>query len=376
VHPKAALPLAMASLGCLAIACVAYRAPRGPRSVLLSQPAPSADESYCAWYGSHRDGVLYFGEAPFWAASRAAGDPAADLARSGPQLVGRVDLRRAALLRPLDVTAPGARSGVWDVLAHPNGRIYFTTFFESAGSVDPQSGNVERFDAAGTGLNELSPGPDGSILASRYGGPQGSDGSVVLLGPDGAIQAEHRLGPVPGNVVAAKSVAFDPTRGEIWVNTDLLPRAGGPVRHDARILDLAGRERLRIEEPELQFFAFRPDGVGLAAEADADGLWLRVLRPDDDAPMPARGERFLADQFFERSADFAQDIQFGSDGRAVVTRWSGRVHVVDPAPPLARTLRLSGAGSGLFYTGVLEGSILCATRCDAVQVVCEAADPF
>jgi hypothetical protein len=362
----------------VAIACVTYRpAAVGPRSVTFSQPEPSTDESHCAWYGSHRDGLLYFGEAAFWSALRnAGGDPAADLSHSGPQLVGRFDLRRPALLAPLEVTEPGARSGVWDVLAHPNGRVYFTTFFESAGMVDPKSGSVERFPAAGTGLNELSPGPDGSILASRYGAPDGADGSVLLLGEDGVVLSEHRLDAVPGHVVAAKSVAFDPARDEIWVNTDLVPRGSGPVRHDARILDRAGRERLRVDTPELQFFAFRPDGVGLVAEVDEQGLWLRVLRPDDAGSMPERGERFLADELFDRSSDFAQDIQFGGDGRAVVTRWSGRVHVVDPGPPLARTLRLPRGDSGLFYTGVLEGKLLCATLCGAIQVVCGAADPF
>jgi hypothetical protein len=94
-------------------------------------------EDYCAWYGDARDGVLYFGQAPFWAAHRASGgDPRADLAHPGPQLVGRFDLEHERLLTPLDVTAPGARSGVWDVHAHANGRIYFTTFYEEMGWID------------------------------------------------------------------------------------------------------------------------------------------------------------------------------------------------------------------------------------------------
>ena len=344
--------------------------------MVLSQPRPSETEIYCAWYGDAREGILYFGEAAFWSAARSHGDPTGDLALPGPQLVGRFDLRRRAVLAPLDVGRPGARSGVWDVLAHPNGRIYFTTFFEESGWVDPASGEVRRLEAAGVGLNELALGPEGTVVVSRYGGPDGGDGSVVVLDPEGSLRAEHRLTPVAGHRVAAKSVAWDPARDEVWVNTDLLPRDGGPTRHDLRVLDRAGRELARVAEPEVQFMAFRPDGVGLAAEVDGEGLWLRVLRPSDVEPSPSRGERFLADAFFERAADFAQDIRFGAEGRALVTRWSGRLHAVDPDVPLARTLRLPRSGDALFYTGVLQGERICATLCGEVQVVCRDGDPL
>lgn len=338
-----------------------------------SQPSPSALEAYCSWYGSARDGVLYFGEAAFWSSyRRRGGDPRADLEREGPQPIGRFDLRGLSLLEPLDVTVPGARSGVWDVLAHPNGRVYFTTFFEHAGWVDPRSGRVVRLEAGGLGLNELALGPGGALVASRYGGPDGGDGSVVLLDPDGALLAEHALAPVAGYKVAAKSVAWDPARDELWVNTDLVPRGEGAVGHDARVLDRAGREQARMEEPEIQFAAFRPDGVGLAAEVDEAGLWLRLLRPDDVEALPARGERILVDASFDRSADFAQDIQFDPEGRAVVSRWSGLFHVLDPGAAPARSLRLPRGDEGLFYTGVLHAGRLCATLCGGIQVVCAA----
>jgi hypothetical protein len=366
-----------AVLLCLLIAgCFRFLRPAEETS-MRSAPSPSSEESYCAWYGSERSGVLYFGQAAFWSAHQRAGqDPKADLETPGPQMIGRFDMARRRLLTPLDVTAPGARSGVWDVLAHPNGRVYFTTFYELSGSVDLATGEVARFDAAGVGLNELAPGPDGALVATRYGSADGGDGSLVVLGLDGRVRAEHPLAPVPGHVVAAKSVAYDPVRGEYWVNTDLLPRAPGRVRHDARILDAAGLELSRTSEPEIQFMAFRPDGLGLVAEVDAAGLWLRLLRPEDAEPSDQRGARVLLDEFFERDLDFAQDVQFAADGRAVLTRWSGRMHVIDPGPPLARTLRLPRHGDGLFYTGALEGERLCATLCAGVEVVCREGAGF
>jgi len=375
-HPKLAVPHRASVVLALALCIGACQRPPGEAAQPGAfQPSPSADEDYCAWYGSARDGVLYFGEAAFWSSyRRRGGDPRADLEREGPQPIGRFDLGGLSLLEPLDVTVPGARSGVWDVLAHPNGRVYFSTFFEHAGWIDPRSGRLERLPAAGLGLNELALGPGGAVVASRYGGPGDGDGSVVLLDPDGALLAEHALGPVAGYRVAAKSVAWDPARDELWVNTDLLPRGEGALGHDARILDRAGRERVRVERPEIQFAAFRPDGLGLAAEVDEAGLWLRLLRPDDLEAMPGRGQRFLVDASFDRDADFAQDIQFDAEGRAVVTRWSGLFHVLDPGATSARTLRLPRSADGLFYTGVLHGERLCATLCGGIRVVC-AADP-
>jgi hypothetical protein len=377
LHPQLAVPrLAAAVCALLLTACFQFVRP-GEQTSMRSAPSPSADEAYCAWYGSARGGVLYFGEAAFWSAFRAHGrDPQADMRLPGPQRVGRFDLARRRLLEPLDVGAPGARSGVWDVLAHPNGRVYYSTFYELSGSVDPVTREVARFEAAGVGLNELALGPDGSIVASRYGADHGGDGSVLLLDAAGGVLAEHVLAPVPEHVVAAKSVAWDPARDELWVNTDLVPGAPGPVDHDARVLDRAGRELARIAEPEVQFMAFRSDGVGLLAEADASGLWLRILHPTDTEPAERRGRRILLDEFFDPSADFTQDVQFAPDGTAVVTRWSGRMHVVDPDLPLARTLRLPRHGDGLFYTGALEGDRVCATLCAGVAIVCREGAGF
>ena len=102
----------------LALACLAPAPapPSGP--VTHRQADPSTDERYCAWYGAAGDGVLYFGQAPFWSASRTAGDnPRADLLRPGPPLLGRFDPERPQLLQPLRVCPPhhgsAPRSGLW-----------------------------------------------------------------------------------------------------------------------------------------------------------------------------------------------------------------------------------------------------------------------
>jgi len=336
--------------------------PSGLR-VVTADP-PSAIEDYCAWYGDARGDVLYFGQAPFWAAQRASGgDPRADLEHSGPQLVGRFDLRREELLPALDVTTAGARSGVWDVLAHENGRVYFTTFYESMGWVDPRSGASARFEGLGSGLNELAPGPGASLLVTRYGGGEGGAGAVLQLSPEGQLLAELRVPPPPGErvQVAAKTPAFDDLRAEVWTTNDLLGPEPGDVRYDAVALGMAGRVLRRVERPEIQFVAFAPDGAGQFAEVDERGLRLRQTRPGREVPL---------DPGFVRSLDFAQDVKILADGRVTVTRWSGHVHVVSPDGRLA-SVRLPALGEGgLYYTAIARGRRVCATHCGGVQVVC------
>lgn len=369
-------------LGLSLLSCPFPRGPQGVRWDSRSQtvrvhaaPSPSSAERYCAWYGDARGGVLYFGSAAFWSALRAhGGDPTADLLQPGPQLVGRFELGREDFLSPLPTGAASPRSGTWDVLAHPNGRVYFTTFFEAAGYVDPNHGGWRRFDAAGPGLNELAVLPDGRLLATRYAAQGRPNGSVVLLDEDGRVLAEHELQGPEGWRVAPKSVAFDPGRREIWVTTDLLPIAGGAPRHDSRVLDAdTGRERRRIEQPEIQFVLFAPDGSGYLAELDGVLLALRLLpRKISTDPEPT-GRRILLDSAFPAQADFVQDLQRAEDGRLVVTRWSGRVHIVE-ATDRVRTLDLPRTGSeGLYYTAVLADGRLCATYCSGVTVVCVPA---
>lgn len=349
-------------LAALTLACAAPTPGAAPGLLVFTADPPSRDERYCAWYGSERDGILYFGESAFWSGFRAAGgDPRADLALAGPQLLGRFDLRHRTLLPSLDVSVPGGRSGVWDVYAHPNGRVYFTTYFEPMGWVDPASGEQRHLEHLGAGLNEIAPGPPGEILVSRYGG---SRGSVLRISPDGELLAELPLGAPPGYRAAPKTVAYDPARREIWVTTDLLPTGDAPLRHDTYVLDPDGRELRRIASPEVQFVAFRRDASGARAELEDGRLWLVRTQPDG----PER--RVLLDAEFPVGLDFAQDLQLADDGSVVVTRWSGAVHRLDSADRL-RTLHLPRLEpDGLYYTAVPADGGICATWCAGVSVVC------
>lgn len=344
--------------------------PNGTGPLVFEAPAPAGPEEPCAWYGDAREGVLYFGESAFWDAFRAAGgDPEADLAHEGPQRIGRFDLRELGFLSPL-VVASEAPGGTWDVLAHPNGRVYFTTFFGSAGFVDPGTGAVTRFDTAGPGLNELARLPDGRLLATRYARSDRGGGSIVLLTADGRLEAEYDLLAEPGWRVAPKSVAFDPVREEIWVTTDLLHEEEAP-RHDARVLRLTdGALRLRVEEPEIQFVAFTAAGSGAIVEREGERLFLR-RRAAGTTRDPARSrERLLLDAEFPAASDFAQEARFAADGSVVVTRWSGRVHRVDAAGRVRHLDLPRLATDGLYYSAVLDGARLCATYCAGITVVC------
>jgi len=359
--------------------------------VVRRAASPSAEEAYCAWFGARAGDALYFGESAFWSAYRAGGDdPRASLPLEGPQHIGRMDLARERLLPPLDVTHPGARSGVWDVLAHPNGRVYFTSLFDPAGWVDPATGAHEHWEGLGTGLSELALASAGELVAARYARPGQRHGSVVRISPEGRLVAEHALAGPADVRVAPKSVAYDRLREETWVLSDLLApdddravehdaRAvehdARAVGHDARVLGRDGRERLRIVRPEVQCVHFEPDGTGYLAEVADGALHLRILAPGDAEAPTRRGRRILLDAAFPTGLDFVQDLQLSDDGRVAATRWSGRVHVVGPEG-VARTLRLPRlAEDGLYYTGVLREDRLCATWCSGVAVVCRDAPP-
>lgn len=354
--------LALCLLVTLTAACSgAWRGAGGPRAT---------EAGICSWFGDARGGVLYFGESTFWHALReAGGDARADLASQAPQQIGRFDLAREVLLPPLATGNAASHTGTWDVLAHPNGRVYFTSFYDPSGWVDPANRAAQRFDAAGTGLNEIALGPDGRLVVTRYGAPGGGDGSVVVLDPDGAIEAEHPLAPVAGAVVAAKSIAFDRTRGEIWVNTDILPRDGSPARYDARVMDFAsGRELARITDPELHFPRFATDGRSFFAWLDGTRLSLRIGNAGD-RPGPDTGRAILLDASFGTGLDFVQEVRDQPDGRVVVTRWSGVVHVVS-AGDRVQTVQLPRTGEGFYYTAVATGDRVCATYCAGVTVTC------
>ena len=316
--------------------------------------------------------MLYFGVSAFWRALRAAGgDATAELRAGAPRELGRFDLARGRMLPALAIGPPEAKSGVWDVLAHPNGWVYFTTFFEHAGRVDPASGRVEWFTSAGAGLNELALGPRGNVLATRYGRDGGS-GAVVVLDERGALLAEHALVADAGMVAAAKSLAYDPVRDAVWVNTDLLPAAGGAPGHDARVLAFAdGRELARWSAPELQFMAFSADGTGFLVERTEELLRLRVLPPRSEAQPQWAGRLIPLDDAFP-ALDFAQDLKLAPDGSAIVTRWSGRVHVISPDREV-RDVNFPRREDGLYYSAVQRGRDLCATHCGRVEVICARA---
>jgi len=365
---RAAL-LALLAAGGLGAGCAAL--PPAPAGAVHTAPPPSAAERYCAWYADARDGVLYAGAAPFWWALRAeGGDPRADLARPGPQLVTRFDLSEERWLPPLPVGAEGARTGVWDVLALPDGRVFFTAFFEPAGFVDPATGRVVRLPELGRGLNEVAPGPDGSLLVTRYGDPEAPrsrpTGSVLVVDPQGRLLAEHPLTAPPGLRLAPKTPAFDPVRREIWVTSDLLDAEDRALAHPTVVLAPDGAELRRFPEPEVQFLVFAPDGTGYRAEVAGRQLWLAI------DPPGAAPRRVLLDEAFPAQLDFAQELRRTEDGRVVVTRWSGRVHLVNGGE--VRTLHLPRLEEdGLYYTAVARGRRVCATYCAGVTVVCENA---
>jgi len=360
----------LAAVTSVAVACARPARETLPPGIEVATAAqPGGPERYCAWYGDARDGVLYFGESAFWSTERTHRDPLADRLLPGPRRIGRFDLSRRRLLAPLDAGPGQQPTGVWDVLAHRNGRVYFTTWFDSMGFVDSRSGELRRLGGLGRGLNEIAPGPGETLLVSRYGSPDGGPGggSVLVASLDGARVAELPLAAPGGYRVAPKTPGFDPARDEVWVTTDLFPLAGGPIRHDAYVLDRAGREKQRIERPEVQFVAFDADGTGVLAEVDGARLELRVRSPEGPDRV------LLADTGFAVGLDFVQDIHFAPDGRAVVTRWSGVLHVFDPPDSLA-TLRLPPIEpGGLYYSGILAGDRVCATHCGGLTVVCAPA---
>ena len=356
LRPSHAIALAL-SLSC------------GGLAPAVRTPASAPEGGACAWFGDERGDVLYFGISRFWRAQRnASGDATAELRAGGARELGRFDLAHEAPLAPLAIGPGGAKSGVWDVLAHPNGWIYFTTFWERSGRVNPASGAVEWFDAAGDGLNELALGPGSQVLATRYG-RGGASGSVVVLNEHGDVVAEHALAPADGVVTAAKSLAYDPGRNAVWLNTDLLPSRGGATAHDARVLSLAdGQELARWGAPELQFMTFAADGAGFLVERSDELLLLRVIPPSTRAPLQLAGRILVLDDAFP-ALDFAQDVKLAPDGAAIVTRWSGVVHVAS-ADGAVRTLTLPNREGGLYYTGVARDGEVCATRCAGIDVIC------
>ena len=316
------MALCLLSVGC------AWGPPRALGPAVFRAPELSqGGERYSAWFADEQAGVVYFGLSPFWTALWATGDPKADLRVPGAHLIGRFDLASESFLPPLVARAagPDVRASVWDVLAHPNGWVYYTTFYEEMGRVRPATGEVEYFPALGRGLNELALGPEGQIYVTRYGSgldapERAGDGGLVVVSEDGRKLRETTLHARDGAVTAVKSVAVDPRSGRAFVNADVL-REKGDVEF-ARFVIEPDLESVFVltETPELLFVAFDRSGRGILVE-DADGR-LRLSIAD--------GERQLAsvDLGARAPADFAQDIHFAPDGTAAIAFWSGRVELV------------------------------------------------
>jgi hypothetical protein len=355
-------------------------------------PAPSDRERYCAWYGEAGGSVLYFGQAAFWSSYRAHGnDPTADMLQPGPSAIGRFDLETRQFLPDLE-TGPrldgsATRSGVWDVLPMA-GRVYFTSYLEEAGFVDLTSGDVTRLPESRF-WNELAAGPvaqrtegfstisEMGLLVSRYADADNGGGAVLVLGPRGRVLARLALPAPEGASLAAKTPAWDPVRREVWVTTDRLPLpapgADQPVAHPTLVLDLEGREVARFGDAiEIQFVRFDSQGMGYLAIREGETLELAILRPTADRRNPNAWPQVPLDDRFPAELDFAQDIQIGPDGSVFVTRWSGRVHAINPMTGRVRTWQLPRDGDALYYSAVpgrAPGTV-CATRCGDVEVVC------
>lgn len=335
-------------------------------------------EGSCAWFGDAGGDVLYFGISAFWDAYRSGpggADPRALLERSGPAHLGRFDLRKRTLMPPLEIQPSGSSAGIWDVLAHPNGRVYFSSFFEGPGAVDPKTGRVERFEDVGRGLTELALGADGNWIGSRYGAREGESGSVVVFDPEGRIVSELPLPARPGERLAPKTPAWDPGRGAYWVTTDSLSEVGGADdAHPTLAIDAGGALAFRIDSPEIQFVRFDERGRGWLAAVEGARLALWLVPPA--GPLEGLGavREVLLDEGFAAGLDFVQDIQLADDGRAFVTRWSGVVHVVSPEGR-ARRVALPQEDGGLYHTAVAADGDVCATLCGDVSVVCASLAP-
>jgi len=343
-------------------------------------------ERYSSWFADERDGVIYFGLSPFWADMRAhGGDPTADLLEPSAHLIGRFEIERERFLPPLLARRPGpdSRSSVWDVLAHPNGWIYYTTYFEEMGRVRPGMGDVEHFDSLGTGLNEIALGPDGDLYVTRYGAgtedePNGGDGSVVVISPGGALLSEVPLHARDGAVTAPKSIGVDPKSGEVWLNADVIAPNGKvsfSTFHLGPDLKLIARSDA---PPELMFVSFDRSGRGFFVEDRGGRVELRVTRAGAELARLDLGAR--------APADFAQDVHFAADGTAAIAFWSGRVELVREVNgkyehaqvTLERPAEcVTQEQNAIFYSAFVEAHAVYATLyCDAAIVRAPLPDGF
>jgi hypothetical protein len=360
----------------LLTACVNLRAllrappDHAPTSVFRMERANRGVETYSAWFGDSGGRILYFGLSPFWELWwRTGGDARADLAKPGDHLIGRFDLERQTFLPPLRVRSMGfdARSSVWDVLAHSNGRIYYTTYFEEIGSVNPDGSDARAFSGLGAGFNELYEGPDGHIYVTRYSdAPRDVErqryGAVVVLTPDGELVREIRFERDDQRFTAPKSLAVDPISGEIWLNTDTF-WVDGSILHETLRLAPDGRVLSReVAPPELHFVRFDAGGRGYFAESLNAAFRLRITLGERELAVIPLGPR--------NPLDFIQDIHFTARGDTLLAFWSGRVTLVRQEGSVFRSVDLllsrpegcvPPQGRSLLYSAVAFGERIYAT---------------
>lgn len=327
-------------------------------------------EPYSAWFGDARGSILYFGTSPFWTLWwETEGDPRADLAQPGDHLIGRFDMEQRRFLPPLRVrsAAEGAHGSVWDVLAHTNGRIYYTTLFEEIGSVRPDGGDVRHFGGIGVGFNELWEGADGGIWVTRYASrptEEGREGygAVVLLDPDGKLVREVRFEKEGDVFTAPKSVAVDPNTGEVWLNADLFSDEGHTAYAAFRLAADGKIVERRTSPPELHFVTFDPGGVGWFVWDEEGELWLRATRDGAEVASAYLGPR--------DPDDFVQDVKPWREGHVALSLWSGRAYVASlhgaglslAEIPLERPRDCRPPdGRSLLYTAVVHGGRLWGT---------------
>ncbi len=288
----------------------------------------------------------------------------------GELLIGRFDLGRRAFLEPLRALPRGetSRSSVWDVLAHSNGRLYYTTFFGALGSVAADGSDPRVHPELGAGLNELIEDPQGWIHATRYSdAPEDparqTRGGVLVLTPAGERVRETPIPPAAGRFRAPKSLALDPQSGELWVNLDAFDAEGGVHYETLRISAGGEIQEARPAPPELHFAAFDRAGRGWFAESLDGELRLRVTQRGAELARASLGPR--------EPLDFVQDIQFAPDGRALLALWSARVVVARLGAAGGLSLRelalarpadcVAPRGRSLLYTAVATRERVFAT---------------
>jgi hypothetical protein len=275
----------------------------------------------------------------------------------------------------------GALSSVWDVLAHSNGRIYFTTFFEAFGSVRADGKDVRLHPELRLGLNEMVEGPDGNLYVTRYADDplahaRDGSGAISVISPDGRLVRELRFPGAAGTYTAPKSLAVDPASGEIWANTDTFG-PGDAVLHETLRLAPDGRLLERSAGPaELHFPVFDRSGRGFFAEVLGGRLRVRVRESDRDAAVLDLGPL--------SPLDFVQEVRPSSDGGAILATWRGRSWRVRPReggfaveeigfelPPECRPPE----GRSLLYTAVVRGDAAFATLFCGARVLRAPTQP-